>query len=260
MIFGWFHALVESRTGHLRARFVFWCAAPSFLIGAYFCSAEVRPFSIFFSSRLCSCSRRWISSPRKDACLSFCDGQRSSLRSPFLEYAIYASWQEGRGWRAAALEMGRAFLEKSKQGQDDLFLIAENEKLASVLGYHLRDALVAPAGHPPSTSENRRMSPINLPFGPPTRISWRPIGLLMNILPNSMPRIPSWAAALSISLTNGMPSSHNRSEAPSIRWSSSANCREPKPMLDHFTFTSALFTRPYLCEHSGPFCRRPSLQ
>ena len=44
--------------------------------------------------------------------------------------------------------MGRAFLEKSKQGQDDLFLIAENEKLASALGYHLRDALVAPAGHP----------------------------------------------------------------------------------------------------------------
>jgi hypothetical protein len=148
MIFGWFHALVESRTGHLRARFAFWCAAPSFLIGAYFLlrgsSATVyfllvapllvfKAMDFFASERLLFVFLRWAA---------------VIVAVAFSGFAIYASWQEGRGWRAAALEMGRAFLEKSKQGQDDLFLIAEDEKMASVLGYHLRDALVAPAGHP----------------------------------------------------------------------------------------------------------------
>ena len=148
MIFGWFHALVESRTGHLRARLVFWCAAPSFLIGAYFLlrgsSAAVyfflvaplllfKAMDLFASEKLFFIVLRWAA---------------VIVAVAFSGYSIYASWQEGRGWRAAALEMGRAFLEKSQQGQDDLFLIAENEKLASALGYHLRDALVAPARHP----------------------------------------------------------------------------------------------------------------
>ena len=148
MIFGWFNALVESRKGHLRARFAFWCAAPSFLIGAYFLlrgSSATEYFLLvaplllfkavdtFASERLVFVFLRWAA---------------VIVAIAFSGYAIYTSWHEGRGWRAAALEFGRAFLEKSKEGQDDLFLIAEDEKLASVLGYHLRDALVAPSGHP----------------------------------------------------------------------------------------------------------------
>jgi hypothetical protein len=148
MTFGWFHALAESRTGHLRARFAFWCAAPSFLVGAYLLfrgsSAAgyfllvaplllFKAMDLFASGRLLFVFLRWAA---------------VIVAVAFSGYAIYASWQEGRGWRAAASEFGRAFLEESKKGQDDLFLIAEDEKLASVLGYHLRDALVAPAGHP----------------------------------------------------------------------------------------------------------------
>jgi hypothetical protein len=148
MIFGWFRALVESRAGHVRARFAFWCAAPCFLIGAYFLlrggSAAVyfflvaplllfKAMDLFAAERLLFVFLRWLA---------------IIVAVAFSGYAIYSTWQEGRGWRTAALEMGRAFLEKSKEGQDDLFLIAEDEKMASVLGYHLRDALVAPAGHP----------------------------------------------------------------------------------------------------------------
>jgi 4-amino-4-deoxy-L-arabinose transferase-like glycosyltransferase len=148
MIFGWFHALIEARTGHVRARFAFWSAAPCFLIGAYFLlrgsSAVVyflivaplllfKAMDLFASKRLLFLFLRWAA---------------VIVALAFSAHAVYASWQEGRGWRAAALEMGRAFLEKSKQGQDDLFLIAEDEKMAAVLGYHLRDALVAPGGHP----------------------------------------------------------------------------------------------------------------
>lgn len=53
----------------------------------------------------------------------------------------------GEGWRAAAQEVREAFLKQSSQGEG-LFLVAGDPALASVLGYHLRNDLVPPAGHP----------------------------------------------------------------------------------------------------------------
>ncbi len=148
MILGWLFAFVEWRKGHARARFAFWCGAPCFLIGAYFVlrgsSAAayfllVAPVLLFKAMDLFASEKRLFVFLRWLAVI---------VAVAFSLHAIHVTWQEGHGWRAAALEMGRAFLEKSKEGQDDLFLVAEDEKLASVLGYHLRDALVAPAGHP----------------------------------------------------------------------------------------------------------------
>ena len=148
MVFGWFHARVESRTGHVRARFVFWCAAPCFLVGGYFLfrGSSAILYFLLVAPLLLFKAVDFFTSERP--LFVFLRWAAIIVAVAFSGYAIYVSWQEGRGWRAAALEMGRAFLEKSKQGQDDLFLIAEDENLASVVGYHLRDALVAPAGHP----------------------------------------------------------------------------------------------------------------
>ena len=46
------------------------------------------------------------------------------------------------------LSWARVFLEKSAEGQEDLFLVAQDADLASVLGYHLRNDFIPPAGHP----------------------------------------------------------------------------------------------------------------
>jgi len=53
----------------------------------------------------------------------------------------------GEGWRAAAAEVREVFLEKSAEGEG-IFLVAADPDLASVLGYHLRNDLVPPSGHP----------------------------------------------------------------------------------------------------------------
>lgn len=53
----------------------------------------------------------------------------------------------GEGWRATAAEVRNAFLKQSAQG-DGIFLVAGDPALASVLGYHLRNDLVPPPGHP----------------------------------------------------------------------------------------------------------------
>ena len=148
LILGWLRAFVESRKGHTRARFAFWCGLPCVIIGTYFTlrgSAGVMyfllvaPLLLYQAMDLFSSGARFVAGLRWATII---------LAVAFSLYAIFGTWQDGRGWRAAASEMRRLFLEKSEEGQDDLFLIAEDARLASVLGYHLRDHFVAPAGHP----------------------------------------------------------------------------------------------------------------
>ena len=148
IVLGWCHALVEWRKGHVRARFVFWCGAPCLLIGTYLTlrGSSAAAYFLFVAPLLLFKAMDLLGTHKRVSVvlgwLAVIGGVGFSL------HAVYESWREGRGWQAAALETGQVFLEKSKQGQEDLFLIAEDEKLASVLGYHLRDVLVAPAGHP----------------------------------------------------------------------------------------------------------------
>ena len=148
VILGWLRAFVESRKGHMRARFAFCCGVPCVIIGMYFTLRGssgaiyfllVAPLLLTQAMDLFSSGARFAAGLRWAAII---------VAVAFSFYAIFGTWQDGRGWRAAASEMRRVFLEKSEEGQDDLFLIAEDTRLASVLGYHLRDHLVAPAGHP----------------------------------------------------------------------------------------------------------------
>ncbi|HEY5780043.1 MAG TPA: glycosyltransferase family 39 protein [Terrimicrobiaceae bacterium] len=148
IVLGWLHAFVESRKGHTRARFIFWCGLPAVTIGLYFILRGgsgaiylllVAPLLLFKAMDLFSSDARFVVALRWSAVI---------LAIALSLYAIFETWQDGRGWRSAASGMRRVFLEKSKEGQDDLFLVAEDVGLASVLGYHLRDDFVAPTGHP----------------------------------------------------------------------------------------------------------------
>jgi hypothetical protein len=148
LIWGWIRALMESRKGHVRARFAFWCSLPCLIIGTYFTLRGTSGATYFLLAAplLLSKAMDSLSSGRR-----FAVALRWAaiiLAVAFSLYAIFGTWQDARGWRAAGAELRRVFLEKSAEGQDDLFLIAEDARLASVLGYHLKDDLVAPAGHP----------------------------------------------------------------------------------------------------------------
>ena len=171
-----------------------------FLIGAYFLlrgsSAAVyfllvaplllfKAMDLFASEKLLFVFLRWASGYR-------C-GRLFWLRN------LCELGKKDSGWRAAAVGDGSRLSRKvASKGRMTCSLSLRTRNwprcwdIISGMRWSLRP------GIPPSTSENRRMSPVNLPFGPPMEISWRPTGLLMNILPSSKRRIPSWAAALSI--------------------------------------------------------------
>ena len=149
IVLGWLHAFAESRKGHTRARFIFWCGLPAVTIGFV-----LHPPWRFRRYLFSAC--RALVAVQGDGLVLLgrplrrraCGGRAVILAIALSLYAIFETWQDGRGWRSAASEMRRVFLEKSKEGQDDLFLVAEDVGLASVLGYHLRDDFVAPTGHP----------------------------------------------------------------------------------------------------------------
>jgi hypothetical protein len=148
IILGLLRALVELRKGHVSTRFAFWCGVPCVIVGTYFTLRGssgatyflfVAPLLLSQAMDLFASGARFVVALRWSAVI---------LAVAFSVYAIFEAWEDGRGWRATASEMRRVFLEKSKEGQDDLFLIAEDAGLASVVGYHLRDDFIAPAGHP----------------------------------------------------------------------------------------------------------------
>ncbi|HEY5743787.1 MAG TPA: glycosyltransferase family 39 protein [Terrimicrobiaceae bacterium] len=148
IVLGWLQALGECRKGHLRARFIAWSAIPCVLIGSYFTyrgGSGALYFLFVAPLLLCKALDLFASRTRFVAALR---GSAVLLAIGFSVYAIFAAWQKGRGWRTSALETRTAFMQKLAEGQDDIFLIAEDAELASVLGYHLRNDFVAPAGHP----------------------------------------------------------------------------------------------------------------
>ena len=148
LLLGWFLAFLDSQKGDARARFTFWCGLPCVLLGVYFVfrgGSGVLYFLLVAPLLLFKAMDVFASRPR------LAGGLRWSaviLAGIFSFFAIFDAVRAGRGWPHAASEVGRVFLEKSAEGQDDLFLIGEDAELASVLGYHLRNDFVSPAGHP----------------------------------------------------------------------------------------------------------------
>lgn len=63
-------------------------------------------------------------------------------------HAITEAARAGEPWKAMADKTREAFLAKSTEGTEGVFLIAADKDLAAVLGYHLRDDLIPPIGHP----------------------------------------------------------------------------------------------------------------
>jgi hypothetical protein len=147
IILGCARAFAE-RKDDARARFIFWCSFLSVVLGIYLIlrgDSGILYFLLVTPLLLLKAMDLFASRPRLAA------GLRWSvilLALIFSVFAIIDATQAGRGWREAASELTRLFLEKSAEGQEDLFLIAEDPGLASVLGYHLRNDFVAPAGHP----------------------------------------------------------------------------------------------------------------
>jgi Dolichyl-phosphate-mannose-protein mannosyltransferase len=141
-------ALLDSRKGNAEARFIFWCGLPGVLLGIYFVlrgGSGVLYFLLVAPLLLLKAMDLFASRARLAAGLRWA---AVILACIFSIYAIFEAVKAGRGWRLAASELGGVFLERSAEGQNDLFLIAEDAKLASVLGYYLRNDFVAPAGHP----------------------------------------------------------------------------------------------------------------
>ena len=141
-------ALLDWRKGKAEARFIFWCGLPGVLLGVYFVlrgGSGVLYFLLVAPLLLLKAMDLFASRPRMATGLRWA---AVILACIFSIYAILEAVRAGRGWRMAASELGGVFLERSAEGQNDLFLIAEDAKLAAVLGYYLRNDFVAPAGHP----------------------------------------------------------------------------------------------------------------
>ncbi|MGA9576188.1 MAG: glycosyltransferase family 39 protein [Terrimicrobiaceae bacterium] len=141
-------AFLDWRKGNAEARFIFWCGLPGVLLGIYFVlrgGSGIVYFLLVAPLLLLKAMDLFASRPRVAAGLRWA---AVILAGIFSLHAILEAVRAGRGWRLAASELGGVFLERSAEGQNDLFLIAEDAKLASVLGYYLRNDFVAPAGHP----------------------------------------------------------------------------------------------------------------
>ncbi len=61
---------------------------------------------------------------------------------------LIAATRAGEPWKTAADTVREIFVARSTEGEEGLFLIAQNEPMASVLGYQLRKDLIPPIGHP----------------------------------------------------------------------------------------------------------------
>lgn len=146
LLAAWIAALGESRV-HLRARFVALCALPGVLLAGYATLRDADPvfYLLLASPLLLSKALAWWPAKRFGR-TTLATG--FALAAVFSLFSLRASSQAGRGWAEAAGELKAAFLQKSAEGHEGIFLIAGDAPLASVMGYYLRGELVPPEGHP----------------------------------------------------------------------------------------------------------------
>ena len=140
-------ALLE-REKDAGTRFIAWCGVPSVVLGIYFVlrgGASVLYFLLVAPVMLSKAMGLLASRPRLAAGLRWA---AIFLALIFSLFVVRGTIQAGRGWQETASELAQVFLEKSAEGQEDLFLVAQDADLASVLGLHLRNDFIPPAGHP----------------------------------------------------------------------------------------------------------------
>lgn len=132
---------------HVRARFIFIGALPGVVLGFYAIYRGENPLFFFLLATplllarsgelltLLPMGRIW--------------GRLAVLLAVLLTLpAAFEVYREGREWPGAAAQVREVFFKRLEAGQDNLFLIAQDAPMASVLGYYLRDDLIPPPGHP----------------------------------------------------------------------------------------------------------------
>ena len=146
MLTAWVISLRESQ-GPPDVRFLFFCTVPLVVLCLYFAlRGESGGFFLLLASPLLiDRVLTWTSARPRGRLIV---GVMFFTAVVFSASGMFGAFRAGEGWKQAAVAVRDAFLEKSADGQEGLFLIAGDASLASVLGYHLRDDLIPPAGHP----------------------------------------------------------------------------------------------------------------
>ncbi len=146
LFWSWFSDGGQSRL-HLQPRFFFLAALPAMFSAIYalFRGIDAVFFLLAASPLLlghaCTLSRRLRGGP-------VLAGLAAAMAVLLSIHASSFALMEGRHWAPTAAKVRDAFLQKQAEGQEDLFLIAQDAPLASVLGYYFRDELIPPPGHP----------------------------------------------------------------------------------------------------------------
>lgn len=148
MLFAAFVLLARESCSHVRARFLFLAALPGVALAVYFALRGKEAEFFFLLAAPVLLAGMLLDGPAK--------GWRRMLLAVgfglavlFSAYGMFNVFQTGHGWRRTAESVKDVFLEKSAEpGDEGLFLVAGDVELASVLGYHLRNDLIPPEGHP----------------------------------------------------------------------------------------------------------------
>lgn len=143
LIMAWLVSAREAQQ-HLRARSVFAGALPFLVCWFYFLLRGIdvsllflmaAPVLLFYALGLADLFRKVMLASL-------------ALGVLFSVWSVVSTTREGKAWQAIAGALRDLESQKTDGVSGGLFFIAENEKLASVLGYYLRSYFMPPAGHP----------------------------------------------------------------------------------------------------------------
>ncbi len=142
----WWISARGART-HLRARFVFICALPGILLGFYAIYRGENPMFFFLLATpllLARAGELIAALP-----LGKLWARGAVLLAVILSIpVVHHVFEEGKLWSAASAQVRQTFIQGLESGHDNLFLIAQDAPIASILGYYLKDDLIPPPGHP----------------------------------------------------------------------------------------------------------------
>jgi hypothetical protein len=142
----WWISARGART-HLRTRFVFICALPGMLLGFYAIFRGENPTFFFLLATpllLARAGELLTVLPLGRLWANIAVVLAVILSVP----VMHRVFGEGHLWSAASAQVRQAFVQGLESGQDNLFLIAEDAPIASILGFYLKDDLIPPPGHP----------------------------------------------------------------------------------------------------------------
>jgi 4-amino-4-deoxy-L-arabinose transferase-like glycosyltransferase len=132
---------------HLRARFIFIGALPGMVLGfyAFYRGADAVFYFLLVTPLLLARAGEWA--------MTLPSGRIANRLAVLLAIilslaSVWGALEEGRSWHGASAKVREFFFQRLAAGQNDLFLIAEDPPMASILGYYLKDDLIPPPGHP----------------------------------------------------------------------------------------------------------------